>query len=213
VQSPEILATRFDAATALVFDWDGVFNRGEKGVEVSSGFAEADSMGINMLRYAIWRRDGRLPVVAIITGENNTCAEQFARREHLHSIYLGVKDKRRAMEHCRKAYALEGRQIVCFFDDINDIAMAADCGLRIVVRRKASEMLLSYLIDAEICDYVTACEPGQYPLREAAELLLGLSGSFEEVVASRCAQDEDYRAYFEARQSITLDTVAADFVR
>lgn len=212
VQPPEVLAARFSVATALVFDWDGVFNRGEKGHGISTGFTEADSMGVNMLRYAIWRRDGRLPVVAIITGENNASAERFAQREHLSSIYLGVKDKRQAMEHCRTTYGLGGQHVVCFFDDINDIAMARDCGIRILVRRKASELLLRYLVETDACDYVTASESGQYALREATELLLGLSGSFEEVVASRCAYDEDYRAYFEARQSVTLDAVAGHFV-
>ena len=35
---------------AVIFDWDGVFNSGEKGGFPSS-FNEVDSMGINMLRF------------------------------------------------------------------------------------------------------------------------------------------------------------------
>jgi len=213
VQSPDAIAARLQQIRALVFDWDGVFNKGEKAQGLSSGFSEADSMGINMLRYVFWRRDGHLPIAAIITGERNPSAEQFAQRERFHSLYQGVKDKGRAMASFRRRHGLEPAEIACVFDDINDIAMAADCGLRILVRRKASEMLRDYLVSSGRCDYVTASESGGYPVREAAELMMGFSGRFEEVVASRCANDEAYRAYLVARQAIALDAATADDVR
>lgn len=214
VQSPETLAERFRHITALVFDWDGVFNRGEKGGDASSGFTEADSMGINMLRYAIWRRDQQLPVCAIITGEKNAAAEQFARRERFHGFYYGVKDKRSAMADCLARNSLKPEQVACIFDDINDLAMAVDSGLRVLVRRRASEMLRGYALETSACDYITANESGQYAVRESAELLLGLSGSFEAVIASRSAHDATYRAYFSSRQEITFDVISgASLVR
>jgi len=213
VQSAAAIAARLQQIRALVFDWDGVFNRGEKAQGLSSGFSEADSMGVNMLRYTLWRRDGRLPLVAIITGERNVSAEQFAQREHFHSLYQGIRDKRRAMADFRERHGLEPAEIACVFDDINDIAMATDCGLRILVRRRASEMLRDYLVSSELCDYVTGCESGSYPVREAAELLIGFSGRFDEIVASRCANDAAYLEYLQARQAVALDSTAAESAR
>jgi len=206
IQSPDALASRLSLIRALIFDWDGVFNRGEKAVGSASGFSEADSMGINMLRYALWRRDGRLPVIGIISGEKNAAAEQFAQREHFDALYLGIRDKRRAMEAFCERYALQPGAVACIFDDINDIEMARDCGLRILVRRDASPLLRAHLEHSGRCDYVTACESGRYAVREATELLLGLTGSFEEVVSSRCAYDDSYRSYLAVRQSISLET-------
>lgn len=207
VHAPELLAERLRQVAAIVLDWDGVFNRGEKAQGSSSGFTESDSMGMNMLRYALWRRDGRLPAVVIITGEHNAAAEQLARREHFDAIYFGVKNKREAMAHCRQRYSLAPREIACVFDDINDLAMASDCGIRVLVRRTASALLQAYVATRGLCDYVTASQSGNYAVREAAELLLGLMGSFEEVVESRCAHDEAYRTYFAARQRVELDIV------
>lgn len=213
VQPPDAIADRLRPVHALVFDWDGVFNSGEKAQGRSSGFSEADSMGINMLRYALWRRDGRLPLAAIITGEHNASAELFAQREHFHALYQGVRDKGRAIADFRERHGLEPAEIACIFDDINDIAMAANCGLRILVRRKASDLLRDYLASTGRCEYVTACESGRYPIREAAELMMGLVGQFDEVVASRCANDEAYQAYFEARQAVALDKAAVGTAR
>ena len=206
VQSPEALASRVSRIRALIFDWDGVFNRGEKAVGSPSGFSEADSMGINMLRYALWQRDGRLPAIGIISGEKNAAAEQLARREHFDALYLGIRDKARAMEAFCERHVLEPRAVACMFDDINDIEMARECGLRILVRRDASPLLRAYLERTGGCDYVTASESGRYAVREATELMLGLMGRFEEVVASRCAFDDTYRAYFAARQGVSLET-------
>lgn len=207
MQAPDVLADRLRRISAIVLDWDGVFNRGEKAQGASSGFTEADSMGINMLRYAIWRRDRRLPAVAIITGEQNASAEAFARRERFDSIYFGVKDKSEAIAHYRKSGSRAPREIACIFDDINDLAMATDCGVRVLVRRAASVLLQSHVVSRQLCDYVTASESGEHAVREVAELLLGLMGVFEEVVESRCAHDQAYRAYFDARQRVELDVV------
>ena len=80
VTPAERIAERAAACRAVVFDWDGVFNSGAKGEGASSSFSEADSMGINLLRYGLWRARGRLPVAAVITGERNETAIRFATR-------------------------------------------------------------------------------------------------------------------------------------
>ena len=199
---PPRLARRLREVRGLVFDWDGVFNRGVKAGEAGSPFVEADSMGTNLLRYALWRRHRALPPAAIITGEANDGAERFALREHLHALYSGIRGKAEAMTHFCAEQRLDRRQIACFFDDVNDLAMAGGCGVRILVRRDASPLWRDYVVDRGLCDYVTGTGPEGGAVREAAELLTGLLGAFEAVIDSRAALDAEYAAYLSARQAV-----------
>ena len=196
------LATRLEAVRALVFDWDGVFNTGAKGQGTNSGFSEADSMGTNMLRYGLWRRDGDLPITAIITGENNPTAESFATREHFHALYPGTANKADVIGRLCATHGIEQAQIACVFDDINDLGMAAECGARFLVRRNSSPLLQDFVSRNKYCDYITAAEAGGYAVREIAELILGLMGVFDAVVSSRTGHDADYKEYFSTRQAV-----------
>lgn len=196
------LSKRLEAVRALVFDWDGVFNTGAKGQGTNSGFSEADSMGTNMLRYGLWRRDGDLPITAIITGENNPTAESFATREHFHALYPGVANKAEVIGRLCATYNIEQAKIACVFDDINDLGMAAECGARFLVRRNSSPLLQDFVSRNKYCDYITAAEAGGYAVREIAELILGLMGVFDAVVSSRTAHDADYKEYFSMRQAV-----------
>jgi 3-deoxy-D-manno-octulosonate 8-phosphate phosphatase (KDO 8-P phosphatase) len=196
------LSKRLEAVRVLVFDWDGVFNKGAKGQGTSSGFSEADSMGTNMLRYGLWRRNGDLPITVIITGENNPTAEHFATREHFHAIYSGVANKAEVIGQLCATYRIEQTQIACVFDDINDLGMAAECGARFLVRRNSSPLLQDFVSRNQYCDYITAAEAGGYAVREIAELILGLMGVFDAVVSSRTGHDADYKEYFSTRQAV-----------
>ena len=66
---------------AYIFDWDGVFNNGEKSANGSSKFSEVDSMGTNLLRYSHFMKTKQLPLTAIISGEKNETAFYFCQRE------------------------------------------------------------------------------------------------------------------------------------
>ena len=202
VSTAQQLAERLARVQALLFDWDGVFNTGYKGVTTPAAFSEADSMGTNMLRYGLWRLNGRMPVAAIISGEKNPVADQFARREHFHTLYLGVKDKRKAVDHLRRLHGLGTDAFACIFDDINDLAMAEACGVRCLVHRSAGGLFETYVRTHHLCDYVTGCEAGNHAVREVAELMLGLMGVFEDVIRSRVDYDDQYRQYFAERQAI-----------
>ena len=196
------LRDRLTRVEALLFDWDGVFNAGHKSATTPAAFSEADSMGINMLRYGLWRLHGRVPLAAIISGEKNPVADQFARREHFHARYLGVRNKREAVDHLRRVHGLGADALACIFDDINDLAMAEACTVRCLVRRSAGALFETHVRSNDLCDYITGCEGGNHAVREVAELMLGLLGVFEDVVRSRAAYDDQYRQYFTARQAI-----------
>lgn len=199
---PDVLAGRLAGIRGLVFDWDGVFNKGAKGPGAASTFSEADSMGTNMLRFALWRPQQTLPTTAIITGAENPGAELFANREHFHALYQGVRNKADAIDRLCADYRVEKSELICVFDDINDLAMAADCGVRVLVRRHSSPLLQEYVTKNGLCDYITAAGSDGYAVREVTEMLLGLMGAFESVVHSRTAADDHYAAYFSARQAV-----------
>ncbi len=196
------LAERANACRGIVFDWDGVFNAGTKDASGASPFSEADSMGINLLRYGWWRAHGRLPVIAVITGEENDAARRFATREHFDVIYSGIKNKIAALEHLCRQHGVRADQLVAVFDDVNDLGMAARAGIRVLVRRDASPLLRNYVLRRRLADYLTGARPDGHAVREAAELLLGLTGAFDEVVQRRSSWDADYVRYFEARQAV-----------
>ncbi|HET8698360.1 MAG TPA: phosphatase, partial [Gammaproteobacteria bacterium] len=46
---------RLAGIRGIVSDWDGVFNDGAKGDASASTYNEPDSMGTNLVRYALWR--------------------------------------------------------------------------------------------------------------------------------------------------------------
>ena len=194
VSPPAGVVERARSCRAIVFDWDGVFNTGVKTAGVGSGFSETDSMGTNLLRYGLWRRDGALPRTAIISGENNAAAVAFAEREHFDAVHTGVSDKRLVIDALCTRYGLEPGQIACVFDDVNDLSMAAVCGLRFMVRRSTAPMFGDYVARNGLTDYQTG--HATCPVREVCELFLGLCGLYDDVVDSRVAFDERYQAYW-----------------
>lgn len=203
VTPPLDFSRRSRSLRGLVFDWDGVFNRGIKAPRHASGFREADSMGTNLLRFGIWRQKRQMPVAAIISGEDNPAARLFAEREHFQAVYFKVLDKQQAVAHLCREHDLNSDALLCVFDDVNDISMARICGLRCCIRRPMAPMLQSYLKTRGLVDYITAGSSGRHPVREVAELILGMAELFESVVDSRVALDREYREYLAQRQSLT----------
>jgi 3-deoxy-D-manno-octulosonate 8-phosphate phosphatase (KDO 8-P phosphatase) len=164
-------------------------------------------MGTNLLRYALWRNGRELPIAALITGADNPSARVFAEREHFHAIYYGSRNKTAAIEALCATHRCSSDRLVCMFDDVNDLGMAFACGIRVYVQRAASPLLREYVVRQGLCDYVTAHSAERHAVREVCELLLGLLGAFDAVVASRVAWDRDYAAYFAARQALTTEFV------
>ena len=201
------LVERMRAIRGFVSDWDGVFNQGAKGEGAESTYNEPDSMGTNLLRYALWREHGELPIAALITGLHNPSARTFALREHFHAVYYGARNKTAAIEALCRTQRVSSDRLVCIFDDVNDLGMAFACGIRVYVQRSASPLLREYVVRQGLCDYVTAHPSERHAVREVCELLLGLLGSFESVVTSRVAWDADYAAYFSARQALTTEFI------
>src|SRR5687768_623752 len=174
------IVQKLSTIKAFVFDWDGVFNMGHKDENGCSTFSEVDSMGINLLRLNYYLRTKSCPKVAIITGENNKTAFGFAKREHFDAVYYNAKHKKLAVDHFCREFGLQPNQIAFVFDDVLDLSVASIVGIRCMLKREATPMFKKYVIGNQLVDYITQFGGGEYGVREITELLIGLSGSYNE---------------------------------
>src|SRR6185436_226533 len=145
ISPPSLFIDKLKKVKAVLFNWDGVFNNGFKQGTYGSVFSEVDSMGTNMLRYALWRASSVLPVTAIITGETNPSALQLAQRECFHAVYSHMKDKGEAFARFLTEYKLQPSEVLFFFDDVLDLSVAQQCGARIMIGRKSTPMLTQFV--------------------------------------------------------------------
>ncbi len=60
------------------------------------------------------------------------------------------------------------------------------------------------MVESGAADYVTGHEGGGHAVREAAELLLGLSGLYGKAVSERAAFSDAYGRYLVERQAQTV---------
>ena len=202
ITPPTQLAQKLKSVSGFIFDWDGVFNDGYKGINRTSDFAEPDAMALHTLRYAYWKIHGKLPVIAIITGQHNETAFQLAEREHLALVLAGFRDKFEALEKMKVEFGLNKEELVSVFDDIIDYPLAVSTGVRFLVNRPASPMLKQYFIKNDLCDVITGSTSGNYAIREISELVIGLWGNYDEMFISRFRDKDKYEEFWNLRQSV-----------
>jgi len=195
------IAERLHHIKAFIFDWDGVFNGGEKDANGSSLFNEVDSMGTNLLRFNHYQRNKEQAIVAIISGENNQAAIRLAQREHFQAVYGGIKHKAIALEHLCNTYGLVDHEVAFFFDDVLDFSIASRCGLRVMVNRSCNPLLIQWAKEKKYVDYLTAADGRNYAVRESVDLLCGLSGIYEHTIGERAQFSENYQAYLSQRNA------------
>ena len=188
---------------AYIFDWDGVFNDGTKRDQQGSSFNEPDAMGINLLRFSHYLRHGQLPIAGIITSEANSSAHFIAQRENFSSLYFKATNKAKSFAHFCAAHGLAPHEVAFVFDDVVDLAVAAQCGLRIAVHRSANPLFNRYLQQNALADYLTYSQP--YAIREACELLIGLHGNYDTAVTERKELSPRYMDYLTARKAQKTD--------
>jgi 3-deoxy-D-manno-octulosonate 8-phosphate phosphatase (KDO 8-P phosphatase) len=201
ITDKEQMTKRLSSIKAFVFDWDGVFNLGAKDENGCSTFTEVDAMGVNLLRLNYYLRNQTCPKVAIITGENNKTAFGLAKREHFDAVYYNAKNKKLAVDHFCREFGLQPHQIAFVFDDVLDLNVSAMAGIRCMINRPSTPMFKQYVIHNQLVDYITKYTGGEFGVREVAELLMGLSGSYNEALTHRMNYTEEYSAYIKLRNS------------
>ncbi len=202
VKLPSDIAEKLKNIRAIVSDWDGVFNSGEKNPSVPSAYYEADSMGTNLLRFALWKRDQTLPFFAIITGADNPTAKYLTEREHFTALYGKIINKAEALKHFCEHCEIDPSQVAVFFDDANDLAMAKMAGLRFGIRRPGNSLFINYLKKEKLVDYVSHAIGGNFAVREVCELCAYLMDSYDQVLQDRAEFSQSYQLYFGERQSV-----------
>lgn len=207
IHSESELFRRLARTKAVLFDWDGVFNDGFKDAEGGSPFSEVGSMGVNLLRFALWLRNGQLPKAAVITGQHNPFAERFAQRERLHGVYMGFTNKPEAFDAFLTTHGLQADEVAFFFDDVLDLPVAARCGLRVMIGSPVTDWLVEQAIARGEVDIVTANSGGDNGLREATDAVIALLGNGAEVISHRTAYSETYQRYLRERQAVTPEVV------
>lgn len=193
------IVKKLSGIKAFVFDWDGVFNTGEKNGGGSSSFNEIDSMGTNLLRFAYYLKTKQLPKTALISGEKNESAFYFAQREHFDASYFKIANKKWALDHLCSIYGIKPEEVCYIFDDVLDLNVAKQVGLRILINRKATTLFTNYVKEHNLADYITASSSGNFAVREACEMLMGLNDTFNDVITHRMEYDEVYQQYIQLR--------------
>jgi 3-deoxy-D-manno-octulosonate 8-phosphate phosphatase (KDO 8-P phosphatase) len=203
-RDPADLAARLGRCRALVLDWDGVLGPGAKGPSAAGGFHEVDAMGLNLLRFGLWRHGGAgtIPPVAVISGQNDPAARALAERDQLSALYMGFLDKRVALEHLCRTAGVAPDEVMFVFDDVIDLGAAERCGARFLVGRAAQPLVEDFARRRGLCDYVVRSPAGAGAVREACEVALALLGLADEVFLARGWMDESFRGYFAARAAL-----------
>lgn len=198
------LQRRLEKIRAYIFDWDGVFNNGIKNEEGSSAFSEVDAMGTNLLRFSHYLHHRAMPVTSVMSGEKNISSFQYGNREHIHDIYFRVKNKKLAFDHFIAKHGLAQEEVLFIFDDVLDLSLARNCGVRICVGRSANPLFLGYVRNNDLADYITGNAGESHAVRETCELLMGLRKNFQDAVHHRSHYTEEYAQYFASRQELTV---------
>lgn len=201
---------RLHKIKAFVFDWDGVFNNGQKTNSGGSCFSEVDSMGTNLLRFSHYLKHSAMPLTAVISGEKNETAFYFSKRECFRYSYFKVPHKLEALKSLCETEKLKPEEVAYFFDDVLDIPIAEVCGIRVMVNHKINPLLINYFKKHKLVDYLTSGSGSQYAVREACELLMGLNGNFDDVITGRKDNSKQYQDYIETRRTIPTDFFTMD---
>ena len=195
-------SSRLSGIKAFLFDWDGVFNNGEKNIDGHSVYSETDSMGINMMRFHYHLQKSVMPVCAVISGEHNRLSYQWAQREHLHAVYAGIKHKEVALEDICKKYHLKQEEVLFVYDDVLDLSLAAKAGIRCLVHHAGNPAFESFCVRNQLADYITRQEGGQHAVREISEVVMQHSGDYDLTIKHRMEYSKEYLLYLEQRNAI-----------
>jgi len=153
----------------LILDVDGVLTDGRiilnaRGEETKS-FDVKDGHGLRMLMEAG-------VMVALVTGRRS---EALCRRSEdlgIMELYQGVSDKQSV---CRKLIAEKGlkkQEVCCMGDDLPDLGMFMEAGLKIAVADAAEEV-------RRASDIITESKGGHGAVREVCELIIKSQGKWQ----------------------------------
>lgn len=204
---PELIASKLDAIKLVCFDWDGVFHDGRKSSSGESSFSEIDAVGVNLLRYAIYRKTGSIPKSVIMSEKSNPTAGAFARRESFDAFIFNADHRTLALGYFQEKYGVDPMEVLFVLDDMLDVKMALKCGLRFLVRNNAAPLFAAMAREMHAADYITGNTGGTGAVREISELILGLMGIYKKVMMEKIEHESHYDLYLQMRENTATQEV------
>lgn len=160
------------AALKLLFlDVDGVLTDGritlnENGEETKS-FDVKDGFGLKLLM-----KDGI--EVVIVTGRRSRVVAHRARELGIREVYQGISDKRLVCRRLIEKRGFDKFQVGSVGDDLPDLAMFQESGLRMTVADAAREV-------REQADFIANKRGGMGAVREISEWILKCRGRWPRI--------------------------------
>ena len=157
----------------LFLDVDGVMTDGritlnDQGEETKS-FDVKDGHGLKMLM------NGGVEVI-IISARKSRAVEHRARELGIEEVYQGVTDKKTLCNRLIKDRGLKRQQVCCLGDDLPDLAMFTESGLRLTVADAVEEV-------REAADFITGRKGGFGAVREVCEWILKCQGKWRRTLS------------------------------
>ena len=155
----------------LFLDVDGVLTDGritlnENGEEVKT-FDVKDGLGLKLLM-----SDG--VEVVIVTGRRSRAVAHRARELGIREVYQGISDKSALCKRLIAQKGLKKSEVGSMGDDLPDLAMFRESGLRITVADAAREV-------REQADFITHKRGGYGAVREVSEWILRCRGQWPRI--------------------------------
>ena len=157
----------------LLLDVDGVLTDGRitvnhKGEETKS-FNVKDGLGLKTLL-------SEDVDVILITARQSQVVEHRAKQLGIQAVYQGVTDKRALCKRIKEEKGLKRGEICCMGDDLIDLGMFRESGMKIAVADAAKEV-------REEADFITERMGGLGAVREVCEIILKSQGKWGDAVA------------------------------
>ena len=146
----------------VAFDVDGVLTDGsltflEDGREIKTYNAK-DGLGVVMLSKAGL-------ITSIITARNNNVVKLRAEQIDIKELYMGQKNKVVALNELAKKYNLELNEIAYMGDDLPDICVLREVGLKCCPKDAVKQV-------RDVCNYISSYDGGRGAVRELCDFIL-----------------------------------------
>lgn len=157
----------------LILDVDGVMTNGrvimnDRGEETKY-FCVKDGLGLRMLMTAGVE-------VALVTGRRSQVVSHRAEELGIKHVYQGVADKRALCSQLIRDNGFKKQEVCCMGDDLPDLAMFMESGLRVTVADAAEEV-------RGASDFITKSKGGDGAVREVCELILRCQEKWDDILA------------------------------
>lgn len=157
----------------LILDVDGVMTNGrvimnDRGEETKY-FCVKDGLGLRMLMTAGVE-------VVLVTGRRSQVVLHRAEDLGIKHVYQGVADKRALCSQIIRGNGFKKQEVCCMGDDLPDLAMFMESGLRVAVADAAEEV-------RDASDFITKSKGGDGAVREVCELILRCQEKWDDMLA------------------------------